>query len=494
MKARHDGSSGAPGPAGGPIPRGHRSVGSLLLLALPTGHRRGALGLYVTFPQQLPRLLLQQAQTSLMELLQVLCPLVARKLGGDLSLELETLATATPGSYAVPRRKPAFRPAAQSGFGSQLPLLVASLQDSISSARLRTAAATAAAASAGRSPSQSRTRNGAPSPSVLHSLRTASAGMEVVAATSSGGHGGSAGTGGRGTGSGFTSAGLTGDASSSICGGALTELAQLRLGRRLGHGGCAVVFKARLGTQDCAVKVYTTFSPVALGVEQQPDGSETIALKPADGTEKDRGSDAPPLCIAIVCEWCDRGSLAGALANKALTRVVPAAKVSGPQAKEGQREVRVLDVRAIMMTLLDVAMALRHLHSLNLIHRDLKPANVLLKTCPTDPRGFTAKLADFGYVTLLNQPGDEENGFMPYAIVDEVAGTEMTVCGARPYPEVDPGDILDCVKAGQRPAFHNAVPLPYRSLAQRCWSADPHQRPRTPELVVAISGLLRSMA
>ncbi|KXZ55198.1 hypothetical protein GPECTOR_3g342 [Gonium pectorale] len=642
MKARNDGGSGAPATGGGgSSARGHRGVGSLLLLALPTGCRRGALCLYVTFPHQLPRPLLQQAQASVMELLQVLCPLVPRKLGGELSLELETLATAAPGSYAVPRlirsvfsERPGDRAAvaawaaaglissgpaasygrdgyashsllptmehlgcvgalqrsagntasvihveeltpAQSGFGSQLPLLVASLQDSISGARLRTAAVTAAAASAARSPSF-RARSGGPSPSSLHSPRTAAGGLEIAAAASSGGNGGSVGDSSRGTGSGLATAGRTPDAMSSICDGALTDLAQLRLGRRLGHGGCAVVFKARLGTQDCAVKlmdlpedgrvslelvshttpisattraraaerqvaarrallrnamelaattgishpnimqVYTTFSPVALGVEQRPDGSEAIALKPADCTEGGRGPDAPPVCIAIVCEWCDRGSLAGALADKALTRLVPASAVSGAQAKEGQREVRVLDVRAILLTLLDVALALRHLHSLNLIHRDLKPANVLLKTCPTDPRGFTAKLADFGFVTLLNQSGDEEDGFGPYALVDEFAGTithtapeavecparlgascdvysEMTVCGVRPFPQVELDDILGRVKAGHRPAFHGAVPLPYRSLAQRCWSADPKQRPRSPELVVALNGLLRSM-
>ncbi|KXZ43620.1 hypothetical protein GPECTOR_85g350 [Gonium pectorale] len=390
-------------------------------------------------------------------------------------------------------------PAAHSGIGSQLPLLVASLQDSIGSARLRMAAG-----ASGRSLLNSGLggvqRTGA-SASAVRALAAPSSLESVWPSKGQACAGASAGF---GSGLAF-----------------MDDLSQLRIHRRLGNGSFAVVFKARLGPLHCAVKaeveitsgvdpasqygdsevptqgadagthaelpplqgavadarrvaaasaadalgagaekararaaqqlaaqgqlhrtamelaaitgishpnimqVYTTFSPVLLEAQQLPDGSETIALRRANGTEAKRGQDAPPVCIALVCEWCDRGSLAGALADKALTRVVPAAKMVPTLAATGQRpkEVRVLDFQAIMMTLLDVAMALRHLHSLNLIHRDLKPANVLLKTCPTDPRGFTAKLADFGFVTLLNQPGDESNGFEPCADVHEAAGT-----------------------------------------------------------------------
>ena len=45
-------------------------------------------------------------------------------------------------------------------------------------------------------------------------------------------------------------------------------------------------------------------------------------------------------------------------------------------------------------TLLEVALALRHMHSLHLVHCDLKPQNVLLKSNPRDSRGFTAKLSE----------------------------------------------------------------------------------------------------
>ncbi len=54
--------------------------------------------------------------------------------------------------------------------------------------------------------------------------------------------------------------------------------------------------------------------------------------------------------------------------------------------------------KAIYTTLLEVALALRYLASMAVTHCDVKPANILLRSSPRDPRGFTAKLADFGWV------------------------------------------------------------------------------------------------
>jgi serine/threonine protein kinase len=47
-------------------------------------------------------------------------------------------------------------------------------------------------------------------------------------------------------------------------------------------------------------------------------------------------------------------------------------------------------------TALDVARAMAHLHKHNIVHSDLKARNVLLRSDMQDPRGFTAKVADFG--------------------------------------------------------------------------------------------------
>ncbi len=60
-----------------------------------------------------------------------------------------------------------------------------------------------------------------------------------------------------------------------------------------------------------------------------------------------------------------------------------------------------LPLQSVYATLLEIALALRHMHSLALVHCDLKPQNVLLKSSPRDPRGFTAKLSDFGLTKMM---------------------------------------------------------------------------------------------
>lgn len=50
----------------------------------------------------------------------------------------------------------------------------------------------------------------------------------------------------------------------------------------------------------------------------------------------------------------------------------------------------------LVETALDVARAMAHLHKHNIVHSDLKARNVLLRSDAHDPRGFIAKVGDFG--------------------------------------------------------------------------------------------------
>lgn len=66
----------------------------------------------------------------------------------------------------------------------------------------------------------------------------------------------------------------------------------------------------------------------------------------------------------------------------------------------------------IVDSALDVARAMAHLHTHNILHSDLKARNVLLRSDAHDSRGFTAKVADFGLsLTIDPQSTHVSNAF-----------------------------------------------------------------------------------
>ena len=59
----------------------------------------------------------------------------------------------------------------------------------------------------------------------------------------------------------------------------------------------------------------------------------------------------------------------------------------------------------LIKTLLEIAYAMRHLHSMHILHRDLKIQNILLKSSTKDSRGFTVKVSDFGLAKIWDGRG-----------------------------------------------------------------------------------------
>ncbi|KAG2488501.1 hypothetical protein HYH03_013004 [Edaphochlamys debaryana] len=268
------------------------------------------------------------------------------------------------------------------------------------------------------------------------------------------------------------------------------------------------------------------------------------------------GEVLAPVCTAIVMELCSQGSLASALSERRFPQFVQrraSSQRASPRAGNGTAAEEVanvltsglaVDMQGIYLTLLEIALALRHLHSKRLVHRDVKPANVLLRAAPSDPRGWTCRLADYGFALALDKRGPRASGSEGpspsgggssiiawgeekassggggcggggggwYTVQDLACGTVTHMApeamhrnaridasvdvfafgiimwellcskGNRPYARLHPDDIPKAVLNGLRPVFP--------ALAQACWDADPSRRPRSSDLVAAVKALV----
>ncbi|GLI59315.1 hypothetical protein VaNZ11_001169, partial [Volvox africanus] len=266
-----------------------------------------------------------------------------------------------------------------------------------------------------------------------------------------------------------------------------------------------------------------------------------------------------PLQTVLIMECCDLGSLADALDNGMFSSAIRNAEVarwrSGPRrsqtialfttsadtgaamslyskgssgvgsiAGRGSNAAGGVAMRAIYLTLLEVALALRHMHTMQLVHCDVKPANVLLKSSASDPRGFTCKLTDFGFVNLLQYHMEDVDDprarpsmkyHEPVGTVTHLAPETMVqgskldhtvdifafgilmwevYTGKAPYAEHANNNFRDVpyrvVREGLRPTFPSTTPLAFKSLAQACWSTDASRRPTAAMLVASLQRLM----
>ncbi|GIL77168.1 hypothetical protein Vretimale_3166 [Volvox reticuliferus] len=217
-----------------------------------------------------------------------------------------------------------------------------------------------------------------------------------------------------------------------------------------------------------------------------------------------------PTNLVIVMEYCDAGTLKDVLRRGYFKR--------GVDANGWPR----LDLTSMYICLLEVALALRHMHSLALVHCDLKPSNVLLRSHPRDPRGWTCKLSDFGCVRMLKPPAEDGSGpTFPHFTVTRALGTlthmapEVISKGALLTSSVDvysfgimmaelmtgvpqdqcmPGkEAIQLARKGVRPTLPPYCPKEYRDVATACWSHDPHFRPTAAELVNVLQLLLNQV-
>ncbi|KAL6753026.1 kinase-like domain-containing protein [Haematococcus lacustris] len=209
--------------------------------------------------------------------------------------------------------------------------------------------------------------------------------------------------------------------------------------------------------------------------------------------------------LVIVMELCDQGSLDEAIHSGAFRLTLPG---KAPR----------INMLAVLTTLLEVAMALRHMHAMQLVHCDLKPGNVLLKSSLSDVRHFTTKLCDFGLVKFRQEALDLTEQIRRATFTGTVTHSPPEMLRGDPNPQFaydtyafgilmwemvswtpvyaglsDRQVAQQVVYNSLRPEFPRGMDPQYRDLAQRCWAPDPGQRPTMAEVVLSLSHMLMGL-
>ncbi|PNH03214.1 putative LIM domain-containing serine/threonine-protein kinase [Tetrabaena socialis] len=220
------------------------------------------------------------------------------------------------------------------------------------------------------------------------------------------------------------------------------------------------------------------------------------------------GKTPSPLNSVLCLEYCDAGTLLAA-ARRGDFRLAGSGPRDGPVWP---------DLVPLYTSLLEVALALRYLHSRRLVHCDLKPGNVLLRANARDGRGWTCKLSDFGCVRLMDEAGpDGQPGFtiaevygtLPYMSPEVFSKGQLLTAAVDIYAfGLVMWELLHCrsafskikhdelpalvVRQNLRPVFHPLSPTDYSTLAALCWSPAPERRPSAGHLVTTLQQLLAS--
>jgi len=156
-----------------------------------------------------------------------------------------------------------------------------------------------------------------------------------------------------------------------------------------------------------------------------------------------------------------------------------------------------IDYKALLEAAADVARAMIHLHSLNILHNDIKARNVLLKS---NDKGVTVKLSDFGLAMKIDSTQEIKSicgtltHLAPETIRDSIKSkaTDVYAFGILLHEIMCPGELYSgtnrtflrhAIVLGKRPEFPERVPTDYIHLAWSCWDGDPKARPTFKEVL-----------
>ncbi|KAJ8560785.1 hypothetical protein K7X08_022645 [Anisodus acutangulus] len=256
--------------------------------------------------------------------------------------------------------------------------------------------------------------------------------------------------------------------------------------RELGSGTFGTVYHGKWRGTDVAIKRINDrcFAGKASEQERMRDDFWNEAIKLADLHHPNVVAfygvvlDGPGGSVATVTEYMVNGSLRNAL----------------------QKNERNLDKRKRLVIAMDVAFGMEYLHGKNIVHFDLKSDNLLVNL--RDPHRPICKVGDLGLSKVKCQTliSGGVRGTLPWMAPELLNGSSSLVSekvdvfsfgivlwelltGEEPYAELHYGAIIGGIVSNTlRPPVPESCDPDWKSLMERCWSAEPSERPNFTEI------------
>ncbi|KAK9055137.1 hypothetical protein SSX86_026219 [Deinandra increscens subsp. villosa] len=251
--------------------------------------------------------------------------------------------------------------------------------------------------------------------------------------------------------------------------------------RELGSGTFGTVYHGKWRGSDVAIKRINDrcFAGKASEQERMREDFWNEAIKLADLHHPNVVAfygvvlDGPGGSVATVTEYMVNGSLRTAL----------------------QKNERNLDKRKRLLIAMDVAFGMEYLHGKNIVHFDLKSDNLLVNL--RDPHRPICKVGDLGLSKVKRQTliSGGVRGTLPWMAPELLNGSSSLVSekvdvfsfgivmwelltGDEPYADLHYGAIIGGIVSNTlRPPVPESCDSEWRALMERCWSAEPSERP-----------------
>lgn len=178
--------------------------------------------------------------------------------------------------------------------------------------------------------------------------------------------------------------------------------------------------------------------------------------------------------------------------------------VNGSLKQVLQKKDRTLDRRKRLLIAMDTAFGMEYLHGKNVVHFDIKCENLLVNL--RDTQRPICKVGDLGLSKVKQQTmvSGGVRGTLPWMAPELLNGGSSLVCekvdvfsfgivlwelltGEEPYANMHYGAIIGgIVNNTLRPPIPKWCDPAWKSLMEKCWSADPAERPTFSEIAATL--------